>query len=603
MGAALRIAWILWLCCTAAWGGCPADDDDTPSLDDDDADGEDEAIQALLEEFVAFSGEPGIAVAWTRGGSPPITQTAGLGNLQDGIPLDGDSVFRVGSGTKPFVVAVLMQLVDEGVLGLDDTLADHLLAYPEWGDVTLRQLAGMQSGIPDYLFSQAFWLHALDQLGEPFEPEGLLAYALEMEPPFEPGEGCGYSNTNFVLLGLVIEGATGNTAAQEIHARIVVPLGLTSTFLDGDGAPLSTLAHGYADAELAGPVMGLDALLQALVWMIPDEYRYEGYWLDGTFMLHPTFAWTAGGMVSSPADLATFMGAWVGGELASPAAMDEVFDWADCVILGNGASYGLGLQSLETVYGEAIGHGGLHFGYETTNYHLPGTDSGYVINANYVPTQNALIVDELSRAIHEGPLPADAPCLPPDGFLDATDDDLLQIRFRGPASDLGEAVLSGSRFRLDGEWRAYHGFGAVARIEGDLLIVDSLGPQRSPEWDQRGVTVGLDMSLFEETEPDGSLEIDNSQLGRFALAAYDVALEPSPDVAVRACLFAVPDVSGQARLRFCGAGARAPVEGDPWKVFGSVPMSLDIEAIEAYATAMGEPRCRCQDAAGTWTEC
>ncbi len=607
MTQSLRVAAILsMLCClSASCEGCGSDDDDDISAGDDDTvDGaSDPAIQALLEEFVAFSGEPGIAVAWTHDGGPPHTQTAGLASLQDGIPLDADSVFRVGSGTKPLLVAVLTQLVDEGVLGLDDPLGDILPAYPAWGDVTIRQLAGMRSGIPDYLFSQSFWLHALDQLGEPFTPEELLDYALAMESPFPPGEGCGYSNTNYVLLGLVIEQVTGRSAAQEMTTRLIEPLGLTSTFLDEEGAPLTTLAHGYADTELAGPVMGLDALLQALVWLIPGEFVLEGYWLDGTYMMHPTFAWTAGGLVSSPRDLATFMRAWVRGELASPAAMEEVLDYTDCVILGNGASYGLGIQSIETEYGEAIGHGGLHFGYETTNYHLPGTDSGFVITANYLPTQNALVVSELTQAIHEVPSPADEPCLPPDGFLEAEEDDLLQLRYRGPASATGEVGLAGSRFRLDGVWRAYHGFGAQATRDSGRLIVESRGPSRAPEWDLRGATLDLDEDLIGDLGPDGSVEIQGCRTDQVAITAYDVALEPAPDVLQRICLFAVPDVGEGVRFRFCVPGSSPPGEGDPWKFYASVPMTKEIDAIEEYAAELGDPRCRCQDVAGSWSEC
>jgi len=616
--SALSLGLVFFFSCgdDPSTGSGQADDSGDDDADDDDNDVAfpDPAVQALLEEYVAFTGEPGIALAWSRQDGPMRIQTAGLANLQLETPLDTDSVFRIGSGTKPFVAAVIMQLVDEDLIGLDDPVESYLPEYTQWPGLTVRHLLAMQSGILDYLNSLDFWLYALVRLGEPFTPDQLIRYALDLGPAFLPGEGCDYSDSNYVLLGMIIERVTGNSAADELRSRIFDPLELSSTFLDQTGQVLPDLAHGYADVELAGPVIGIDAMLQSLIEIAAPQFIIEGYLMDATYMVHPTFAWTAGAMVSSPHDVAVFMRAWVQGELASEEAMAEVFDFQQCAILGEGVLYGLGLQRQETHLGDAVGHGGLHFGYSTTTYHLIESEMTYSVINNFVPDQLWFINTELLNTMHNAPLPAREACRPPDGFWDANEENLLQVSFRGPVniremedddSDDEEDVetgISGTRMRFDGIWRAYNSFGAYASFDGSRFTVESTGPKRSDEWDTRSLSLDFKEVIFDYLDENGFAEIDNDRLNLFVPLVFDTELEVEPGV-LKMCFYAVPDAAETSQFYFCDSNPPPENPGDTMKVFANIPMTRDETAIEEYMAYLGLTQCICMDLGWNWEPC
>jgi D-alanyl-D-alanine carboxypeptidase len=615
----------------AVVSGCDEDDDDETDpdddagTDDDDTDpgddaGDDDdtsdvppyaAVQALIDEYVAFTGEPGIALAWSRADEPAQTRTAGLAELQTGVPLGADSRFRIGSATKPFIAAVTMQLVDEGRIGLDNAVQEYLPEYTQWPGLTVRHLLSMRGGVADYLNSFVFWLKALTHPEEPFTPDELVGYALDMPPTFPPGEGCDYSDTNYVLLGMLIERVTGNGVGIVLRDRIFTPLGLSATFLDEAGQEVPGLAHGYADTELAGPLLNIDEGLQQLIELAAPHYVIEGTLVDGTYLVHPTFSWTAGGLVSTPRDVAVFMRAWVGGELASEEAMAEVLDFGPCEILGEGVEYGLGLERVATDFGYAIGHGGLNFGYATTARYLPDSDLTFAVVNNFLPEQLWYIQDELLAALHDPSLPTHAACRPPDGFLDATGENLLQVRFRGYVYDAegggGEFTdedtgLSGSRVRQDGAWRAYNGYGAYAYANGSYLTVESIGPKRTDDWDARSVSVDLAVEMFRGLGASGVAEIANDRLDLFNAVLYDVD-EDAWAGGPRMCFHAVPDPAATSRFYACDTDPVPSGPGDAVKVFANIPMTLDPTAIGAYVARLGLATCICMDADWNWEPC
>jgi D-alanyl-D-alanine carboxypeptidase len=592
-----------------------ATDDDASPTDDDAADDDgaptaNPAIQALLEEYVNFSGEPGVAAAWAHGDDPLLAQAAGLAEIPDGLPFTTQNQVRVGSGTKPFTAAVIMQLVDEGKVELDGLLTDYLPEYTEWPGLTVRELLAMRSGVADYLMNGAFWLYALVHLGEPFTPEQLVQYAIDVGPEFPPGESCDYSNTNYVLLGMIIERVTGRTASQELTDRLFTPLELADTFLDEAGDPVPNLAHGYADAELAGPVLGLDELLQLLIGLIPPQFVVEGFLIDGTYLLHPSFAWTAGGVVSTPRDLGTFMRAWVRGELASDAAMAAVMDFRTCDIMGEGVQYGLGIDRVDTEFGEAYGHGGLHFGYATSTYDLPDADMTFSIVDNFVPDQAGLVFTELVRDIHDLPSTAEDACAPPDGFFGAPHPDKLEVRFRGLVNEMGNPApavgLSGARMRLDGVWRAYNGYGSYAYnywTTEKRLKIETYGPARTMAWDMRTAVLDMNAGIFQSADEQGVVSVGLPNLDLALPLAMDLKLDATGTTVIKICINAVPDLAKTARYYLCEPGLPPDDVGDMLRVYGDVPMTTNEADVDAFLAMLETARCQCLDDNGDWVPC
>jgi D-alanyl-D-alanine carboxypeptidase len=260
-----------------------------------------------------------------------------------------DDKFRVGSNTKTFVVTVILQLVDEGKLTLDDNLArfDLGVEIPNAENITVRQLCNMTSGLFEAYDSPTAGEVELNPLTH-WNPQDLVAIAVKYPPNFPPGEGWNYSNTNYILLGMIIEKLTGNKAEEEVTRRCIEPLGLNNTSFPSDypGMPCP-YSHGFM----------LDA---------------AGGWQDVTILYPPSLMWTAGAMISDMADMKTWVKAYVTGETNSEATQKDRLDVVDTG--KEGLYFGLGIGNSGDWWGYT---GGLE-GYNTAAYYLPEEDA-YVL--------------------------------------------------------------------------------------------------------------------------------------------------------------------------------------------------------------------------------
>ncbi|MFH8381633.1 serine hydrolase domain-containing protein [Kitasatospora sp. NPDC018058] len=265
----------------------------------------------------------------------------GVADLATALPADPEGRFRIGSTTKTFVATTLLQLVGERRLDLDDRLECLLPGIvPNSTGITVRQLLNHTSGVADYTkdpafeFSEQDWLTA--RRFKPYSLQDLVDIADKYPPAFPPGQDWRYSNTNYVLIGMIIEKLTGRSWQEEVTRRIIRPLHLTGTSMPGNSPFIpGPHAHGYLKTD-TGPV-------------------------DVT-LLNPSMAGPAGGAVSTTADLTTFIGALLDGRLLRPtelAAMQQTSSF------GAGRSYGLGLQRLDTPCGTFWGHAGGIPGYNT----------------------------------------------------------------------------------------------------------------------------------------------------------------------------------------------------------------------------------------------
>ncbi|MFF0748804.1 serine hydrolase domain-containing protein [Streptomyces sp. NPDC004267] len=297
------------------------------------------ATQQALDAAVA-EGVPG-AVAKARDGKERWTGTAGVRK--------GEDRFRVGSITKTFTATVLLQLQAEGRIDLDDPVEKWLPGVVRGNGndgrkVTVRRLLNHTSGIYSYtadpsfqqrVFGPAFLEHRYDT----WTPEQLVAIAMEHAPDFEPGASWEYSNTNFVLAGMVIEKVTGHSYEREVERRVIKPLKLRATSAPG------------TDSRMPQPNSGAYSKLRR---------DTTGPTYDVTD-LNPSIAGAAGEIVSDANDLQTFYRALLKGRLLPPAEMKEM---TDTVATGRGTDvrYGLGLFQQKLSCGKEVwGHsGGIH---------------------------------------------------------------------------------------------------------------------------------------------------------------------------------------------------------------------------------------------------
>lgn len=252
----------------------------------------------------------------------------------------GDHV-RIGSNTKTFVISVLLQLVDEGKLGLDDTLSRFRLgvAIPNAQNITIRQLCQMRSGLFEAYDTPEIQHMAVAPPGG-FDPRTLIAWAVRQKPYFPPGADYRYSNTNYLILGLLIESVTKDTVANQIAKRLLAPFHLDQTSYPTTEAMPDPWAHGYA----------------------LDEQRE---WQDVSGTIPVSLAGSAGAMISDMADMRRWVELYVGGKTNGPATQRARLT---CLPTGEGnLAFGLGIGCSAGWYGYT---GGLS-GYNTAAYRFP----------------------------------------------------------------------------------------------------------------------------------------------------------------------------------------------------------------------------------------
>jgi D-alanyl-D-alanine carboxypeptidase len=354
----------------------------------------DPATLQRLVDGVVEAGAPG-AVALVRTGHGTWQGASGLGDLTARRPARPSDRFRIGSVTKSFVATVVLQLVGEGKLQLDDALERWLPGAVPGGDhITIRQLLNHTSGLYNYTDDLLGPLlakptrQAYQQLAaRRFAPRALVAMATRHRPLFPPGTRFAYSNTNYILLGLVVERATGARLAVQLHQRIFQPLGLADTELPGTQRRIrGRHAHGYAPPDRA--------------WLPSDG---PAGLVDVT-QANPSWAWAAGAMVSSAADLARFYQALLSGRLLSPEllkAMQTTIDASEQ--FGAGAGYGLGLMRLGLGCGGQVwGHGGEIAGYATLAFSTSDTTHQLVLMDNLLPAPGGAVRSAVDNVLSQG---------------------------------------------------------------------------------------------------------------------------------------------------------------------------------------------------------
>lgn len=296
-------------------------------------------IQAVLDKAVDQNDLPGVTLL-VDSPQGQFAGASGFSNLEAETSMQPDDAFRIGSITKMFTATIMLQLQEEGILTLDDLLSkwlpDIAAGLPYGDQIVLRQLLNHTAGVFNYTDD--------DQLIEQYIADPYQAVDIQMitdrvieinEAVFEPGTDWAYSNTNYILAGLVIEAATGSTYDAELRRRILDPVGMAHSFLGDVEDPVAELVHGYT--EIDGEQT--------------DVTEWNVQW-----------TWAAGGLVSTPSDMALFIRALFKGDLFAEAdSLDQMLDIAPT----RDDHYGLGIGKM-VVHGwedsdlvdDMWGHGG-----------------------------------------------------------------------------------------------------------------------------------------------------------------------------------------------------------------------------------------------------
>jgi D-alanyl-D-alanine carboxypeptidase len=282
-------------------------------------------LEALLDAWT--TGRPGGAVvATSRGrGDHPMLVAAGRSG-PDGRPMAVEDRFRVGSLTKTFVATMVLQLVDEGALAPDDLVTWHAPQLTVAEGVTVRQLLGHASGIPDFFEDPTYRRLIQEEPARRWRPDEVIGLVAHRDRDFPPGELGAYSSTNYLLAGLLLEAVTHRSLAENLRRRVVGPLRLRDTFLP----PLAGRA----------PIAGFSCSLPGGVsTAVPYRAR-------------ETSLGAAGGLVSTAGDLSTFLTGLLRGRLLSPRSFAAMLAGAG----GGASSFGLGVFPTQLPSGSGFGH-------------------------------------------------------------------------------------------------------------------------------------------------------------------------------------------------------------------------------------------------------
>lgn len=307
------------------------------------------AIEAAArKELRAFGGRtpiPGVFIALYMPGYAPYVKSVGYANVPAKQPFQLRDKFRIGSNTKTFVVTVLLQLQDEHKLSVDDPISKFNIGVkvPNGNHITIRQLAEMRSGLYEAYNTPQF--NALNITPQTkIAPQTLVRWATLHKPLFAPGAKWNYSNTNYLILGLIIEAVTHDSVGNQIQKRLLQPMSLNGTSFPSGPAMPAPYAHGYG--------------------LTP-----KGAWEDVTVSIPPSLTWAAGEMISTVPDMKRWVKSYVLGTMNSKTSQR---DRMRCIPtgLGPGLDFGLGIGCSNGWYGYT---GGLP-GYNTGAYYLPSKD-------------------------------------------------------------------------------------------------------------------------------------------------------------------------------------------------------------------------------------
>jgi D-alanyl-D-alanine carboxypeptidase len=333
----------------------------------------DRALTTSIDAALQQSSIPGAIVGVWQEGKAPYVRSFGVRDTATGQPMATNLYQRIGSTSTSFVVTAVLQLVDQGKVGLDDPIDAYVPGVPDGPKITIRQLAGMRSGLYKYSGDIVPKVVASDPQRQ-WMPQQLLGISFNHPLLFPPGTEFDYSDTNTILLGLVVETASGQPLDAYIDQHILGPDHLAHTVYPTGAALPAPHAEGYTNWTPQGLAQPNGATLNATDW-------------------NPSWAGAAGAMISTLDDLRTWTRDLATGRLLKPTTQAQRMQFLPAPEAGAGAQYGLGIEN----HDGWIGHSGNIAGYMTQPMYLPSQRMTMVVLVN----SNAEVSDfvKLTQAI------------------------------------------------------------------------------------------------------------------------------------------------------------------------------------------------------------
>lgn len=325
-------------------------------------------LQAKLDEWHKAGKFPGATLGVALANGESFGLAVGYSDRDAKTPMKPFDRMLAGSVGKTFAAATALQLVKEGKIGLDDKIEKYLgeevwfPRLPNAKDVTIRQLMNHTSGLVRYEFKDEFTKYLTEHPMKVWTPEERLAYLFDEKPPFEAGKGWDYSDTNYIVLGMIIERVTGKNFYDEANRRVIKPLKLKDT-IPQEGPVMKGVVQGYAGA--GNPFGGKDAMIE-----------------NGKFVINPQLEWTGGGYASTSHDLARWAKMMYEGKAYDAALLPQVLDGVAAPMLGKETKYGLGVIIRKTQAGTSYGHSGFFPGYFTDIMYFPDRKIAIAVQVN-----------------------------------------------------------------------------------------------------------------------------------------------------------------------------------------------------------------------------
>ena len=331
-------------------------------------------LQTMLDDWHKNGKFPGATLGVCLADGNCFSLATGFSDLESKTQMKHDDFLLAGSVGKTFAAAVALQLVKEGKINLDEKIEKYFgqekwfSRLPNAKDISVRQLMNHTSGLVRYEVKETFIKDLNANPDKVWKPEELVSYLLDEKAPFEAGKGWDYSDTNYILLGMIIEKVTGKKYYDLAKSRLLNPLKLQRTFPQ-DKRQLKGLIQGYAGEN--NQFVGKDRVLE-----------------NGKFIINPQFEWTGGGMVSNAEDLARWAKAMYEGKAFDASLLPQMLDGVSTPMLGKEAKYGLGVIIRPTRAGLTYGHSGFFPGYMTEMMYFPEHKISVAVQVNSSVPQN-----------------------------------------------------------------------------------------------------------------------------------------------------------------------------------------------------------------------